>query len=116
VEHDAEACARGVTVDDELPAEVRHLEHWSRRQRPLERREGLRRLWRPGEGLLAEEACERGDDGAEIADELAVVARKAQEAANAPRRPRLRLGGDRLHLVAVHGDAVSGDDVAQIGH
>jgi hypothetical protein len=27
VKHGAEARARGVTVDDELPAEVRHLEH-----------------------------------------------------------------------------------------
>jgi hypothetical protein len=116
VKHGAEARARGVTVDDELPAEIRHLEHWSRRQHPLERREGLHHLWRPGEGLLAEEARERGGDGAEVADELAVVSRKAQEAANAPCRPRLRLGGDRLHLVTVHGDAVSRDDVAQIGH
>jgi hypothetical protein len=116
VEHGAEARARGVTVDDELPAKVRHLEHWSRRQRPLERREGLHRLWRPSKGLLTEEARERGSVGAEVANELAVVPRKAQEAMNASCRPRLRPGGDRLHLVAIHGDAIGGDDVAQIGH
>lgn len=62
------------------------------------------------ESLRSQQGC----DGAEVADELPVVAGEAEEAAQDPSRVRCRLGGDSGHLVAVDGDAVLGDDVAEV--
>jgi hypothetical protein len=83
VEDGAETRTGGIAVDDELASEIRHLQNRGGGQGPLEGVESLRRLWSPGERLLAQETREWRCDGTEISDELAVVTRKPEETADA---------------------------------
>jgi hypothetical protein len=53
-----------------------------------------------------------GEGSAEEGQQLGV---QPQEAAHAPGQTRVRPGRDGIHLVAIHSDTVSGDDMAEVG-
>jgi hypothetical protein len=55
-------------------------------------------------------------DVAVAVDELAVVARKAKEATDGVHRPRCLPNPHGSNLVAVHGDAPSGDHMPEVRH
>jgi hypothetical protein len=55
-------------------------------------------------------------DDAEVPDDLPVVASEPQDAPQGSSRPWSGPRGNRCDLVSVHGDASSGDHVAEIGH
>ncbi|KAJ1255698.1 hypothetical protein BS78_K170100 [Paspalum vaginatum] len=116
VEDGAKPYAGGIAVDDEGPGKVRHLQHRPCSQGFLERLKGHPCVLIPGERVAAQQPGEGGGDDAEVPYELPVVARKPQEAAEAPRGSRCRPGRHGVHLVSVHGDAIGRDDMAEVGH
>lgn len=69
----------------------------------------------PGEALLFEERRKWSRDRAVVVDELAVVPREAEEAADGARGAGHRPSVDGLYLGWVHSDARGGDDVAKVG-
>lgn len=96
--------------------EIRQLENRRGGERSLQcfkRRHGLRRPRKP---IFLEELGERRRDRAIVLDEPTVIARQAQEAAEAAHGARLWLGSHRIDLVLVHGDTICQNDVAKIGH
>ncbi|KAJ1256975.1 hypothetical protein BS78_K256500 [Paspalum vaginatum] len=111
----AEPVRRSVALDDEGLAEVRHGQHGRRGDRVLERGEGRGSPLGPSKALLLEKNRERRRDGAVVGDELAVVAREAEEAVHHARRARYRPVVNGLHLGGIHGHARLRDRVAEVG-
>jgi hypothetical protein len=114
VKHNAEPSAGGVTVHDELPGEVQHLENQPGRERVLELSKCYCYVRGPVVGVLAQQPHQGTCYVAEVPDELPIVARPPL---GSHARPggwggRLRPGLDGGHLVAVHGDAIGVDDMA----
>jgi hypothetical protein len=81
VKYNAEPHTRAIIVDCEALVEVQHLEHRSRGEGGLERLECCCCLLIPRERVSAQDMREWCCNRAEVTDEFAVVARKAQEAA-----------------------------------
>lgn len=84
LEHRTETGARCVAVDGERLLEVRKMENECRGQGLFES-VCCRSLVSPHERVLPKQLCERHDDGPKILDEAAVVARQAEEVAEAAR-------------------------------
>jgi hypothetical protein len=116
VEHGAKPNPGRVAVDDEQLVEVRHLEDGSSRQGAFKCLERVLRVLVPCEGAAEEKAGEGSYDEAKVADELPIVPGQPQEPAKAAGGARWRPGRYFRHLVCIHGDALGGDDVAQIGY
>lgn len=66
-------------------------------------------------GTLLLEQQRQGGCNDLVLDELAVVSRQPKEAMQPARRTWGRPGCHDLHLVAVHGDIIAGDDVTEVG-
>ena len=104
-----------VKSDGEQLGEVRHGEDGGGRDGGFEGRERQSSRVVPGEALLFEERRQWCSKGPVAVDELAVVARKAEEAAYGPHGARSRLVVDRLYLGRVRSHPLCRDDVAEVG-
>ena len=114
-QHRAETVRLGVALDDKLLLKVGEGQHRCRGDGALERLESRGCVVGPHEAMLLKQRGQRGGNGAVVQDKLAVVPHQAQESPHSTRRTGLRPVRHRLHLGGVHGHALLGDDVAEVG-
>lgn len=104
---------RLVNVNNEVTAEVWHVQKWCYRQCRLEGLKGSVGLHGPAVTLL-EELSEGCRGGAQVLDEYPVVPREAKEAEKCPHWLGYWPVHHRLHLATVHRNIVGWHDVAQV--
>lgn len=105
-----------VAINDEGLVEIWKMQNWCGGQCVFE---GLKRrccFIRPSKAILPEQGSERRSDRPIVLNKSPVVPGEAEKSTKSSRRTRLRPAGHGRNLVAIHGNAVCQNDVAQIGH
>lgn len=112
----AKPCPGRVAIDNEDLVEVRHLKHKACREGTLERREGHRFLIVPHERVSPQETYKWSHNEAKVLDELSIIPREAEKAAEVTGGLRRWPCANHDDLLGIHGHAASRDDMAQVGH